>query len=139
MKQTERVNVFVDGASRGNPGESACGVVVVAADGKPLLERGFYLGTMTNNKAEYEGLLRSLAHLETLGFPPARIHSDSELMVKQINGLYRVKNPGLKPLWRKAMDRIDKAGNIEVIHVRREKNETADRLANLAIDRGKDI
>ena len=127
-------NVYIDGASRGNPGPASCAVIVKNDDGGIIHRSGRYLGEATNNQAEYNGLLDALRFLRDVGYPKARIHSDSELVVKQINGAYRVKNGGLYPLWLVAFDQISRAGNIEVVHVPRTENKEADAAAHHALD-----
>ena len=134
------LSIYFDGGARGNPGPAAAGVVIHAGDPtKPLYEAGYFLGHMTNNMAEYNGLLRSLDIV--LGMDPDRasIHSDSQLLVQQINGKYRVKSPTLAPLYCEAIDRLKGLRDWRISHVRREFNTRADELANLAMDAGHDV
>ncbi|HUU02108.1 MAG TPA: ribonuclease HI family protein [Myxococcota bacterium] len=128
------VVLYTDGASRGNPGPAGAGVLIADARGEVLVERSEYLGETTNNVAEYKALLIGLAEIEKLA--PARVvvRMDSELIVRQLNGVYKVRNAGLLPLFREAAGRIKKLGNIQVVHVPRDQNAGADRLANMAID-----
>ncbi len=127
--------IHIDGGARGNPGPAAAGVVIVDADNdQPLLEAGYFLGKTTNNVAEYNGLLRALDAAADLGAGRIDIHSDSELMVRQIHGEYRVKSPDLKPLFQQAVQRLAGFDNWTLTHVRREKNKRADQLANIAMD-----
>jgi ribonuclease HI len=128
------VLLYTDGASRGNPGPAGAGVHITDARGETLVERSEYLEEQTNNVAEYKALLIGLSEVEKLA--PARVvvKMDSELIVRQLNGVYRVKNPGLLPLYRKAAELIERLGNVLVMHVPREQNARADRLANQAID-----
>ncbi len=131
-----RVTAFCDGGSRGNPGPAGYGVFVQGEDGTPLAELSDFLGVRTNNFAEYQGLLASLAWAVEHGVEALRVVSDSELMVKQIKGQYSVKSPDLKPLYEEAKRRAAKLDRFEMQHVLRGKNKEADRLANEAMDRG---
>ncbi len=125
-----------DGGARGNPGPAGFGAVVVDAAGNPLAELSEFLGFRTNNFAEYSGLLAVLAWALEHGHRKVRVISDSELMVKQIQGKYKVNSPDLRPLFEEARRRIGQLENFEVHHALRHKNKTADRLANEAMDRG---
>lgn len=126
----------VDGGARGNPGPAGYGVVIEDEVGRPIAELSEYLGPQTNNYAEYSGLLSALNYALRHGFKALKVVSDSELMVKQINGQYKVSSPTLKELYERAMKLIDQLECFEIKHVLREKNREADRLANLAMDRG---
>jgi len=126
----------VDGGARGNPGPAGYGVVIEDEVGRPVAELSEYLGKQTNNFAEYSGLLAALHYTLRHGFKALKVVSDSELMVKQINGQYKVSSPTLKDLYDQAMNQIDQLECFEINHVLREKNREADRLANLAMDRG---
>jgi len=126
----------VDGGARGNPGPAGYGVVIEDEVGRPVAELSEYLGRQTNNYAEYSGLLSALNYTLRHGFKALKVVSDSELMVKQINGQYKVSSPSLKGLHERAMKLIDQLDCFEISHVLREKNREADRLANLAMDRG---
>ena len=126
----------IDGGSRGNPGPAGYGVRIEQADGT-IVELKEYLGTSTNNVAEYSGLLAALRWAAEHGASPLLIRSDSELLVKQMRGEYRVKNPGLQPLYEEARALMRRIGHVTVEHVRREFNKDADRLANEAMDEGK--
>lgn len=126
----------VDGGARGNPGPAGYGVVIEDEIGRPIAELSEYLGPQTNNYAEYSGLLSALNYALRHGFKALKVVSDSELMVKQINGQYKVSSPTLKELYERAMKLIDQLDCFEIKHVLREKNREADRLANLAMDRG---
>jgi probable phosphoglycerate mutase len=128
------VIAYVDGASRGNPGDAAYGVRVCSTDGEELAAFGDFLGTRTNNYAEYSGLLAALAWALDNGVSDLEVVSDSELMVKQMNGKYRVKSPKLKPLFDEARARAGRLGNFRIRHVLRHDNPDADRLANRAIE-----
>lgn len=126
----------VDGGARGNPGPAGYGVVIEDEVGRPVAELSEYLGRQTNNFAEYSGLLAALHYTLRHGFKALKVVSDSELMVKQINGQYKVSSPTLKELYEQAVKLIDQLECFEIKHVLREKNREADRLANLAMDRG---
>ncbi len=126
----------IDGGARGNPGHAGYGVVIEDEVGRPVAELSEYLGRQTNNYAEYSGLLAALSYAIKHGFKAMKVVSDSELLVKQINGEYKVSSPALKELYAQAMKSIDQLDYFEVKHVPREQNREADRLANLAMDRG---
>ncbi len=126
--------IHTDGGARGNPGPAGAGATLVDAKGKTVAEVSQYLGEMTNNQAEYHALLLALEEAKRLGATSLRIHMDSELIVRQIGGQYRVKNEGLKPLYLKAMALLRGFGSYAMNHVRREENKRADKLANLAMD-----
>jgi len=127
---------FTDGGSRGNPGPSGYGVVLQAEDGATLAELSEFLGMRTNNVAEYSGLLAALEYAVAHGVPRLRVVSDSELMVKQMRGQYRVQSPELRPLYEEAKRRAGKLEAFRIEHVLRGKNKKADELANQAMDRG---
>lgn len=128
-----KVEVFCDGASRGNPGAAGAGVVV-KKDGKVIKEIAEYLGKATNNVAEYLALIRGLEEALLLGASEASFYCDSELLVKQIQGEYKVKNEGLQPLYLHAKGLIRKFKDFSIEHKYREQNEHADELANRGID-----
>ncbi len=127
---------YTDGGSRGNPGPSGYGVVILGEDGSVLGELSEFLGMRTNNVAEYSGLLAALEFALENGHSRLRVVSDSELMVKQIRGQYRVQSPDLRPLYEEAKRRIAKLEAFQIEHVLRGKNKKADELANQAMDRG---
>jgi ribonuclease HI len=131
----ESIPVHIDGASRGNPGPAAF-AFVIAAPGGPIEEYG-KLGDTTNNIAEYTALLRALEKAAALSLGRLHIHSDSELLVKQMNGEYRVKNPEIKELYDEAQGLLRRFDNVRLTHVRREHNKRADELCNQALDDGK--
>ena len=135
----DKVVAYIDGGSRGNPGDSACGVFVCDVDQRQIAAFGRFLGTMTNNQAEYSGLLAVLNWGLDQGVSELRVRADSELMVKQMNGQYRVKSPKLQPLFRDARALAGRFGRFSIEHVRREGNVEADRLANLAMDARADV
>ena len=128
-----KVEVFTDGASRGNPGEAGIGVVIKEKT-RTLLEIADYIGSATNNVAEYLALIRGLEEALLVCATEASFFCDSELLVKQIQGEYKVKNEGLKPLNLHAQALIKKFKKFTIEHTRREKNEHADELANRGID-----
>jgi ribonuclease HI len=128
--------IYIDGASRGNPGHAGIGVLITDQEGQVLLEITEYLGQATNNIAEYTALIRGLEEGLKTGATEVLVYSDSELIVKQLTGLYRVKNEGLIPLFRQVLQLRQKYRKFHIVHVPREKNKRADQLANLAIDGG---
>lgn len=134
MGAVDKAVVYVDGGSRGNPGDSAFGVYACDADNNPLVAFGGFLGTMTNNEAEYSGLLAALEWAQSEGVQELQVRADSQLMVRQMNGQYRVKSPNLRPLFEDARRRADQFARFAIEHVRREGNVEADKLANLAMD-----
>jgi len=133
----ELLIINVDGASRGNPGRAGAGAVLRNPSGRAL-ELKKYLGETTNNAAEYRALIMALEEARRLGAVEAEVRSDSELMVRQMNGVYRVKSPQLRPLHEKAASLASGFKSIKFVHVGREENREADRLANLAVETGGD-
>jgi ribonuclease HI len=131
------ITAYIDGGARGNPGPAGYGVHVIDEQGNVLAELYEGIGHATNNIAEYRGLLAALEWALAHGHSRLRIKSDSELLVKQMNGLYRIKNPGLLPLYREARHSMAKIGTVTIEHVRREKNKEADRLSNLGMDQNR--
>lgn len=126
--------LYTDGASRGNPGAAGAGWVLFDAE-QNLIERGnAYLGVKTNNEAEYEAMLRGLRAAHAAGAQTLGVRADSELLVKQLRGEYRVKNPKLRPLYEAVVGVLRNFASVDVAHVRRDDNRQADREANLAID-----
>ena len=125
----------VDGGSRGNPGPAGYGVHIMREDGT-VVDLKESIGIATNNIAEYNGLLAALRWAVDEGVRSLHVKADSELMVKQMRGEYRVKNPGLQPLYEEARRLADRIGRVTFEHVRREHNTDADRLANEAMDKG---
>lgn len=129
------VTIHIDGGARGNPGPAGAGIVIQSADdGTVLFEAGYYLGRATNNVAEYRALLKALARAEVLGAEAVDLRSDSELLVRQMNGEYRVKNAALKALFERACRARKSFRRLAVRHIQREQNQRADRLVNQAID-----
>jgi probable phosphoglycerate mutase len=125
-----------DGGSRGNPGPSGYGAVIEDPDGRVAARLGEFLGVQTNNYAEYSGLLAVLSWANENGAKRLRVVSDSELMVKQMKGQYKVASPVLRPLWEEAKRRSARLEEFEMRHTLRGGNKEADRLANEAMDRG---
>jgi ribonuclease HI len=132
----KRFRVEFDGGARGNPGPAGFGVVVRdPSDGQEILTYGNYIGHATNNVAEYRGLLAGLAKAKELSATHVDVFGDSELVIKQMKGQYKVKNEGLKPLFEQACAAVRKFAGASFTHVRREQNKLADKLYNKAIDR----
>jgi probable phosphoglycerate mutase len=129
-----KARLFTDGGARGNPGPAAYGFVLEADDGTVLAAEGAAIGTATNNVAEYSGLVAGLRKAIELHVPEVEVVSDSELMVKQMRGEYRVKNDALRDLYEIAVRLADKLEDVEYRHVKRAHNELADRLVNDALD-----
>jgi probable phosphoglycerate mutase len=125
---------YIDGGARGNPGPAGYGVHLEGIDGVVIAELHGGLGIATNNVAEYNGLLAALRYAAEHGHRQVRIRADSELLVRQMRGEYRVKHAGLKPLFLEACSLIRRIGDVTFEHVRREFNKDADRLSNLGMD-----
>ncbi len=130
-----KARLFTDGGARGNPGPAAYGYVLEAADGTVLAAHGEAIGVATNNVAEYRALLAGLARAREVGVDELEVVSDSELLVKQMRGEYKVKNAALRELSVEAARLAREIGRVEYRAVRREHNELADRLVNEALDR----
>jgi ribonuclease HI len=129
-----KARLFTDGGARGNPGPAAYGFVLESEDGTVLAAEGEAIGTATNNVAEYSGLIAGLQKAVELHVPEVEVVSDSELMVKQMRGEYRVKNEALRELYDEATALARRVGNVEYRHVKRAHNELADKLVNDALD-----
>jgi ribonuclease HI len=129
-----KARLFTDGGARGNPGPAAYGFVLESEDGTVLAAEGEAIGTATNNVAEYSGLIAGLEKAIELHVPQVEVVSDSELMVKQMRGEYRVKNEALRELYDEATALARRLGNVEYRHVKRAHNELADKLVNDALD-----
>jgi probable phosphoglycerate mutase len=128
------VRVYVDGGARGNPGPAGYGVRIEDADGTLIEELFGGLGIATNNVAEYNGLLAALEWAVDHGHRDVEVRADSELLVKQMRGEYKVKHPGLQPLAARARLLVGRLDDVTFQHVRREQNREADRLSNLGMD-----
>lgn len=131
-----RGSLYCDGASRGNPGPSGAGVVILDENGEQIFELSRFLDNATNNVAEYQALIRGLSAAADLGINRVQVYLDSELVVNQLLGTYKVRNPRLLQLFEEAMSRLRLFDEYAIFHVGRELNQEADRLANEAIDRG---
>lgn len=129
------ITINTDGGARGNPGPAAAGVVI-ARDGETLATISQYLGELTNNSAEYRALILGLEKAKELGLGEEQIEvrMDSELIVKQMNGQYKVKHPDMKPLHAAVNELALELGGVDFVHVRREQNKEADKLVNEALD-----
>jgi len=127
-----------DGGSRGNPGPAAYGAVIEDPSGQVVARLSEYLGRQTNNYAEYQGLLAVLAWANEHGVRRFQVVSDSELMVRQMSGRYKVSSPTLRPLWEEARRRAARLDSFKMRHTLRAGNQEADHLANEAMDRGPD-
>jgi len=130
---------YIDGASRGNPGPAAAGFILIDSAGKQLQAKAFFLGQATNNVAEYTAIVKALEAIKQIGAKQIMVYSDSELLVKQINGEYKVKSEQIRPLFRQATDLLRELENWNVRHITREKNKYADKLANQALNLERDI
>jgi ribonuclease HI len=130
-----KARLFTDGGARGNPGPAAFGYVLEAEDGTVLAAHGEPIGVATNNVAEYRALVAGLTRAAEAGVDDLEVISDSELLVKQMRGEYKVKNAALRRLWDEAHELGDRMRNVTYSAVRREHNELADRLVNEALDR----
>ena len=129
-----KARLSTDGGARGNPGPAAYGYVLEAEDGTVLAAHGETIGVATNNVAEYRGLIAGLEKAVDVGVDELEVVSDSELLVKQMKGEYRVKNENLRPLNVQASRLARQVGRVRWTSVRRERNELADRLVNEALD-----
>ena len=129
------MTVACDGASRGNPGPAGAGAQITGPDGSVLAEVAEGLGETTNNVAEYTAVIRGLERALELGATDVLLRSDSQLLINQLTGRYRVKTAHLQPLHRRVRELGARFDTIEYEHVRRERNTEADRLANLGVDR----
>ncbi len=126
----------VDGGARGNPGPAGYGVAIQDPSGHPVAELSEYLGHHTNNYAEYQGLIAALRYANEHQIKALRVISDSELMVRQMKGIYKVRHPELRKLYDEAQQLVRRIEHFEIRHAMREQNRNADRLANEAMDRG---
>lgn len=130
--------IHIDGGSRGNPGPAAIGVIFLTPDGVEIVTRGEFIGEATNNVAEYRALIDALRRapqfLTKFPAPEVEVRSDSELLIKQMKGEYRVKNAGLIPLVAEVRGLVKKVGKVTWKHIYREENARADKLCNLAMN-----
>jgi ribonuclease HI len=130
----EAYRANIDGGSRGNPGPAAYGVIIRDGRGEIVAKLKKYIGRMTNNVAEYYGLIAAMDYAEAHGIRALRVESDSELLVKQMRGLYKVKSADLQPLFERAQKMSKTFASFRIEHVYREQNREADALANEALD-----
>jgi formyltetrahydrofolate-dependent phosphoribosylglycinamide formyltransferase len=135
----EKIIAHIDGGSRGNPGPAAAGFSLADSDGTQLHAKGFFLGQATNNIAEYTSFLKALEAAKQAGAQQLTVYSDSELLVRQINGQYKVKNEQIRPLFQKAVTLLDGFKDWQVSHIPREKNQLADKLVNQALNLKRDV
>lgn len=138
-RRFEELHVFIDGAARGNPGPAAIGVVVLTRQGRRVAAFGEVIGEATNNFAEYTALVHALRLLSVYEVDRLHIYADSELVVRQIRGLYRVKERSLRSLHFQVMSMLGRYRDWSIQHIPREENREADRLANQALDEAADI
>lgn len=122
--------VYTDGASKGNPGDAGIGAIISTEDGVVVREISEYIGKTTNNVAEYKALIRGLQECLDLGATAVEISTDSELLARQISGVYKVKSENLKPLYAEVMSVLRRFKSVSISHVMREFNKKADHLAN---------
>jgi ribonuclease HI len=134
VSSPRKLVVNVDGGARGNPGPAAIAAVVATPDGDVLEQRGERIGRATNNVAEYQALLLGIERARELGADEVELIGDSELIVRQVKGEYKVKDAGLKPLHQKAQQALRDFDSWSIRHVRREDNEAADLLVNQTLD-----
>ena len=132
--QLKQLSIYTDGASRGNPGESGAGIIIYNERGEVVKKVKKYLGTTTNNVAEYRALIIALEEAQQLEGDVLHLFSDSELMVRQLNGIYRIKDSKMKALASKATRLLSHFTRYSISAIERKKNKEADTLANLAID-----
>ncbi len=130
----KKLIIHTDAAARGNPGPAGIGVVIQNDNERVLKEFYQYIGEQTNNSAEYMAFIKGLEIAKELEADSVRVNTDSELLANQLNGVYRVKNKALIELYMEAKKMINLFAQVEIVHVQRNKNKDADRLANLAID-----
>ncbi|MGB9628392.1 MAG: ribonuclease HI family protein [Thermodesulfobacteriota bacterium] len=134
-EDTTPLRIYIDGASKGNPGEAGAGILITDRHGRRLAQFGRYLGHQTNNQAEYWALLLGLREAKRLGGKSIEIFTDSELLERQVRGLYRVKALNLKGLHRAVMKDLEGFASFQIESIPRAKNQEADRLATQAIQR----
>lgn len=127
--------IYTDGASKGNPGDAGIGVIISTDDGTPVREIAEYIGKTTNNVAEYKALIRGLQECLELGAIEVEICTDSELLERQITGIYKVKSENLKPLYAEVMSILGYFKRVSISHVLREFNKRADQLANEGVQK----
>jgi ribonuclease HI len=136
MTKDPGLAIYIDGASRGNPGPAGVGVVIFGPEGETLMEEHLYIGEATNNVAEYRALLHALQKAREMGATRIQVFTDSELLFRQMEGLYRVRNSKLVALFQGAISLSKDFQRFKLRHIRRSENKRADLLANLAVDAG---
>jgi len=135
-----KLKIYTDGGARGNPGPAACGAVIKNEKEEIILEASKFIGIATNNQAEYKALILALEEVQNIftkekpGEKHIECHLDSELVVKQLNREYKIKNEGLKPLFARARDLISSFDSVKFTYIPREKNKLADKLVNKELD-----
>lgn len=132
--KNKRIEIYIDGGSRGNPGPAGIGVVILDERGKKIKDIAKYIGKTTNNIAEYNALLYGLEEALIIRADEILINMDSELVAKQLSGDYRVKDSNIKPLFERALNMLKSFKSFEIKHIEREKNKEADKLVNKAIN-----
>ncbi|MHC4489583.1 MAG: reverse transcriptase-like protein, partial [Planctomycetota bacterium] len=135
----DKIVAHIDGGSRGNPGPAAAGFTLTDSAGSHLQAKALFIGRATNNVAEYTALVKALETAKRIGAEQLTVFSDSELLVRQINGRYKVKSEQIRPLFRQAVDLLGEFENWKVRHITREKNKEADELVNQALNLERDI
>jgi formyltetrahydrofolate-dependent phosphoribosylglycinamide formyltransferase len=135
----DKIIAYIDGASRGNPGPAAAGFILFGPDGAQLQGKAFFLGEATNNVAEYTGIVKALEAAKQLGADELTLFSDSELLVKQLNGEYKVKSEQIRPLFRQAVNLLEQFKKANVQHIMREKNNETDNLVNQSLNLESDV
>lgn len=130
----KKIIIYSDGAARGNPGKAGIGGLILGDENQKLLTVSEYIGETTNNVAEYKALILCLESSASLGAVDIVIHLDSQLIVRQLQGLYRVKDQKLKPLYEKTKSLLRSYKKVDIFHIERSENKEADKLANQAID-----
>jgi ribonuclease HI len=136
MTKDQGLAIYIDGASRGNPGPAGVGVVIFGPEGETLTEEHLYIGEATNNVAEYRALLLALQKAREMGATKVQVFTDSELLFRQMEGVYRVRNSKLIALFRGAISLSKEFQRFKLQHILRSENKRADLLANLAVDAG---
>jgi ribonuclease HI len=131
---TEKFIIYADGAARGNPGPAAIGIIIQNQTGSTVATISRQLGITTNNQAEYQAIIAALEKATSLGAKNVILKSDSELVVKQINGLYKIKKTALRPLYQQVVQLIGSLESFSISYIPREQNAAADALANQALD-----
>jgi formyltetrahydrofolate-dependent phosphoribosylglycinamide formyltransferase len=138
-KRVRKIIAYTDGASRGNPGPAAAGFILTEPGGTQLQAEAMFLGRTTNNVAEYTAVVKALEAAKQIGAKQIKLFSDSELLVKQINGQYKVKSEQIRPLFRQTVELLEKFQSWKVQHITRDKNQQADSIVNKALNLGKDV